>query len=210
MINRSSHKNYFAAALISGCFFMFGCENDINEIKQLGAKKPSIEEGKKIESYLSTDGKVRAKLTAPILLRYQGDSTRKSEFPQSLHVDFYNDSLKVESQLSAKYGNYIEGENKVFLRDSVVVFNIKGDTLFTEELYWDQTQNLLYTDKQVVISQKNPRQKIIGLKGMKCRQDMSDMTIYELRPGSFLIVPDSTTTRRDSIATPAPAPAKTH
>lgn len=147
------------------------------------------------------NGKMRAKLTAPVLLSYQGDSARKAEFPQSLHVDFYNDSLVIESQLSAKYGRYLEGENKVFLKDSVVAFNIKGDTLFAKELYWDQNLNKFYTDKEVTISQKTPRQRLIGLKGIRCNQDLSDITLFDLKPGSFFVVPDSTSATKDTSKT---------
>ncbi len=203
MTNCFLHNKYILAAGIIGCFFVFGCENDVNEVKELGKRKPGIEEGKNIESYLSLDGKMKAKLTAPLLLRYQGDSARKAEFPKSLHVDFYNDSLRVESQLSALYGRYLEGESKVYLRDSVVVFNIKGDTLFSRELYWDQTLNKFYTDKQVIISQKSPRQRLVGRKGMRCNQDLSNMTIYDVQPGSFVFIPpDSTHATTDSTVHP--------
>ena len=105
---------------------MPSCENDVNEVKQLGKKNPGIEEGKNITSFLSMGGKMKAKLTAPILLRYQGDSALKSEFPKTLFVEFYNDSTKLESTLSAKYGRYMENENKIYLRDSVVIIRING------------------------------------------------------------------------------------
>lgn len=198
MIKRLLHKKIWKAAVIAGCFFMQACENDVNEVKELGKRRPGIDEGTKIESYLSLNGKMRAKLTAPQLLSYQGDSARKAEFPKSLHVDFYNDSLVIESQLSAKYGRYLEGENKVFLRDSVVVFNIKGDTLFAKELLWDQTKSEFFTDKEVTLSQKNPRQRLIGLRGMRSKQDLSDITLFQMKPGSFFVIPDSTSTAKDS------------
>src|SRR5258708_3149309 len=99
MINPFTHKKLITAAILTGCFFMFACENDVNEVRELGRKKPGIEEGKNISSFLSMNGKMRAHLTAPLLLRYQGDSARKAEFPNTLHVDFYNDTAKIESQL---------------------------------------------------------------------------------------------------------------
>ncbi len=198
MINRLLHKKLLIAAVTTGCFFMLSCENDVNEVKALGKRKPGVDEGRKIESYLSVGGHMRARLTAPVLLSYQGDSARKAEFPQSLHVDFYNDSLVIESQLSARYGRYLEGESKVFLKDSVVAFNIKSDTLFAKELYWDQTLGQFHTDKEVVLSLHSPRQRLIGLKGIRCNQDLSDFTLFEIKPGSFVVVPDSTSTAKDT------------
>ena len=117
MISPLTSIQMIKAALLTGCFFMFACENDVNEVRELGKKKPNIEEGKNISSYLSMNGKMRAHLTAPLLLRFNSDTGKKTEFPNSLHVDFYNDSMKVESQLSAQYGRYLENENKVYLRE---------------------------------------------------------------------------------------------
>jgi len=184
---------------------MCACENDVNEVRELGKKKPGIEEGKNIDSYLSMNGKMRAHLTAPLLLRYQGDSSKKAEFPKSLHVDFFNDSMKVESQLKARYGRYLENEDKVFLKDSVVIFNIKGDTLFCEELYWDQTQQKFYTDKRVLLSKNYRHTLVVGENGMTANQDLSNITFYKINPNSYSFIPDSTaSTTTPAITTPAP------
>ena len=45
--------------------FLAGCENDIQEVIALGKKNAGVEEGFNIESYMSTAGKVKAKLIAP-------------------------------------------------------------------------------------------------------------------------------------------------
>jgi LPS export ABC transporter protein LptC len=86
-------------------------------------------------------------------------------------VDFYNDSLKIESKLDAHYGKYRELEQKVFLKDSVVVRNIlKGDTLHCDELWWDKNTQKFYTDKKVRI---NTKDKIIFGTGLEAGQDFS-------------------------------------
>ncbi|WP_018616238.1 LPS export ABC transporter periplasmic protein LptC [Segetibacter koreensis] len=175
-----------AAAFFLGCFFVCSCENDIREVQNLNQKTLGIEEAKGIESYLSQDGKVKAKLTAPLMLRYQLD-TPKVEFPNSLRVDFFDDSTKVESKLFSKYGRYLENENKVFLRDSVVVFNMSGDTLFCKELYWDQNKAIFYTDKNVIIHK--PDQKVFG-NGLIADQSFKWFTIKHPHD-SYLNIPDS-------------------
>lgn len=186
-IIRNTMKIYkITAAIIIGCFFVWSCENDIQDVRNLNPKAIGVEEGKQIESYLSEGGKIKAKLMAPIMLRYLTD-TPKVEFPKTLHVHFYNDSTRVESKLFAKYGRYLESENKVFLRDSVVVFNIKGDSLFCKELYWDQNKSIFYTEKNVILHQ--PNQKIYG-KGMIADQNFKWFTITQPY-NSFLNIPDS-------------------
>ena len=186
MTNRIFISIKILAAFIAGCFFILSCENDINIVKNHNKKSIGIEEGKQIESYLSQGGKVKAKLMAPTMLRYQLD-TPKVVFPNSLKVDFYNDSTKIESRLFAKYGQYLENDNKVFLKDSVVVFNINGDTLFCQELYWDQVKSIFYTDKNVIIHK--PDQKVYG-NGLIADQSFKWFTIKHPH-NSFMNIKDS-------------------
>jgi LPS export ABC transporter protein LptC len=157
---------------------LFSCENDIHRVQDLGKHHVGIEEGKNIESYLSQGGVVRAKLTALTMLRQLTD-TVKVEFTNGLHVLFYDSVTNVESQLFAKYGNYYENNNKVFLRDSVKVFNVKHDTLWCKELYWDQNRSIFYTDKPIKISQQNPHQIIYGL-GLRADQNFKWFTINHI------------------------------
>ncbi len=193
MIKPSSHIKKILAACFVGCFFIWGCENDVNDVKEFGRRAPGIEEGKNIESYISQEGRITAKLTAPLLLRYQGDSLRKAEFPNTLHVDFFDSSMRIESQLFAKYGRYLQNESKVFLRDSVVIFNTKGDTLYSNELYWDQSLGQFYTSTPVTLVQSYPyKQKGRYAKGFRSNQDLTDLTFFDIQPGSFAILPDST------------------
>lgn len=185
MISSTKRLYRIIAALTIGCFFVLSCENEIGDVQNLNKKQVTVEEGKQIESFLSEAGKVKAKLNAPVMLRYQDSA--KVEFPKSLHVDFYNDSTKIDSKLSAKYGRYLETESKVYLRDSVVVFNMKGDTLFCKELYWDQRKSIFYSDKNVILHQ--PNQKVYG-KGMIADQNFKWFTIKQPY-NSYLNIPDS-------------------
>jgi LPS export ABC transporter protein LptC len=170
MIKRRRKYFWLIASLSLIYFFSGGCVNNLKDIPTIGKKQTSIEEGKQIESFYSQDAKVKAKLTAPYMLRHLLDSTFV-EFPKTLHVDFYNDTMIIESKLDALYGKYREFENKVFLRDSVVVRNIlKGDTLHCDELWWDQKTQKFYTDKKVRI---NTKDKIIFGTGLEAAQNFS-------------------------------------
>jgi LPS export ABC transporter protein LptC len=65
----------------------------------------------------------------------------------------------------------------VFLRDSVIIFNVAGDTLRTPELWWDQSSQRIYTDKAVKIRKSG--NLIYGV-GMEARQDLSDVNIKQV------------------------------
>ena len=163
----------YTAALILGCCFIFySCENDVKEIKELTEKKVMKEEAVKIEGYLSQEGKMKAKLKAPLMLRVAAD-TLYVEFPQTLHVDFYDDSARIETRLDSRYGKYFENFGKIYLRDSVTVITVKGDTLRSPDLWWDQNTRLFYTDKYAVY---NGIGKVIhGGKGLVATQDLNSV-----------------------------------
>lgn len=162
----------FIIAAFASCFFMAACENDIREVDNQFQKKIAVEEALGVESYLSQQGKVKAKLTAPYMKRFLID-TPYVEFPRTLHVDFFNDSTIVESTLDARYARHMEFQRKVLLRDSVIVINkLKGDTLRTSELWWDQNKEEFYTDKIAYINQKTGYS--IAKNGIRAKQDFSE------------------------------------
>jgi LPS export ABC transporter protein LptC len=144
---------FLSAAVISGCFFVLSCENSQKDIDDMTRNFEMVEEAKHVVSYLSQGGHTKAKLSAPLMYRYTRD-TVYVEFPDSLHVDFYNDSMRVETQVSALYGKYFEYLNKVYLKDSVVIFNIMGDTMRCPEMWWDQAKQKFYSDQPTRLDTK--------------------------------------------------------
>jgi LPS export ABC transporter protein LptC len=187
-MNKFNYQNKYlkGAAFFLSCFFFIACENDQKTIDEWTQNKVMVEEAKSIEVFMSESGRMKAKLTAPYMLRYTSD-TIMVEFPQTLHADFFDSSAKVESQLNCRYGKYYESLNKVYLRDSVVVFNIYGDSLYTPELWWDQNSQKLYTEKKVRIRKSGSL--FFGI-GMEAKQDLSDIHIKQIT-NSTLQVPDS-------------------
>jgi LPS export ABC transporter protein LptC len=112
------------------------------------------------------------------------------EFPNTIKVDFYKDSLHIESKLTANYANYKEAENKIFLKDNVIIYNVLGDTLWCKEMIWDQNTSKFITDQDVVVKQHNPIAKIYG-KGLEANQNLTDIHIFKPQSNSFAILSDS-------------------
>lgn len=193
MISHSYKKfNHLAVALISSCFFMASCENNVNEVRNLGKKNGGVDIGKDVAIYMSSGGKMSAKIMGPIMNRYLQDSSKMVEFPNNIYVDFFKDSAKVDSKLRANYANYKETENKIFLQGNVVVFNLQGDTLWCQEMFWDQETGKFHTDKDVIVKQHNPQVKTFG-KGFEANQDLTDIRIFQVQPNSYAILNDSST-----------------
>ncbi len=179
------HYIFKLTACFASCFFMIGCENSDEAIKELSSKRIGVEEAKDVVINYSIAGKTKSQLRAPLMLRYQ-DTAAYIEFPKTIHADFYNDSLVIESKLDSRYAKYLESENKVFLRDSVRVTNTNGDTLYCTELYWDRSKKgeEFYTDKPVRIRTKT---HLINGDGLVAPQDFKEWMI--INPKGFVKVP---------------------
>lgn len=149
------------------------CENDIHSIPGLQKNNLTVDEVTNAECYFSQEGNVQAKLIAPFMLRYY-DSIPRVEFPQSMHVDFFNASRQITSYLDAKKGRYFEQQAKVLLEDSVVVIQTGGDTLRTEKLIWEQSRHSFYTDADIAIRQKT---KTIYGKGFESDEQLKNFRI---------------------------------
>lgn len=163
------------------------CENSESDIKALSDKNIQKDEAIKVESFLSQGGAVKARLTAPVMLRVMAQArvdTPYVEFPKKLHVDFFNDQKIVESQLDSKYGRYFESLNKVYLRDSVKVVSIKGDTLTCDDLWWDQNLQKFYTDKPALL--RSPTNFIDAKYGLEATQDFKDIKFKEVKDSRIL------------------------
>ena len=174
-------------------FFLIGCENSQRELDKVSKKQLAVEEAKDVESYLSQSGIVKARLTAPVMIRYTADSPRV-EFPSTMHTEFFLDPEKrmpsgfpadsqvVESHIFSKYGKYTEYNSKVYLRDSVVAYNvIKKDTLWCDELWWDQEKKIIYTQSRFRFKTHDGQDMKGDGKntGFEAKQDFSEYTLFK-------------------------------
>lgn len=170
-----------------------GCNDKANQpVTRKGPYIEVPEEGTNISAFLSEAGlemgqlqaRVKGKLRSPFMLHYQRTDSPNFVFPKTLHVDFFKDSIFanqkpiIESQLDARYGKYLPNQEKVFLRDSVVVKNLlKGDTLHCKYLWWDQHTQRFSTDDSVEIHQKD---KTLWGTGMEADQNFRWFTIKHM------------------------------
>lgn len=159
---------FFSAIILLGCF-LASCENSLEDINKITAKRIGVETAKGVTIIYSIGSQTKSRITAPLMLRHE-EAVPYIEFTKTIHADFFDDTLGVESKMDAHYAKYNETESKVFLRDSVVVINTKGDTLYCNELYWDRkrTDEEFYTDKPVRI--RTPTEILDG-DGLDAPQD---------------------------------------
>lgn len=173
----SLYKLFTITAFATSCIFFYACNTDKLKKANLSTQNTNVEEAKDVRINYSIGGNRKAVLVSPLMFRVQ-DTLSYLEFPRSIHVDFFDANDVVESKLDARYAKYKDNQNIVFLKDSVRVINVKGDTLYCDELYWDRTRTNteFYTEKPVRI---RTRTHLINGIGMDARQDFKEWHIVQ-------------------------------
>ncbi len=166
----ASKKYFFLYGLL--VLICFGCENDPADVEALIKETREVEEAKNIKATFSQSGKLKAILEAPIMYRVKAD-TIYTEFPESIHVAFYNEAGAIDNIVQAKYAKYYEMLHKVYMRDSVVVYNTT-DTLYAMDMWWDQNQEIFYSTNPVRV--RTISQKLNGT-GIRAKSDFTKYSI---------------------------------
>jgi LPS export ABC transporter protein LptC len=152
--------------------FAAGCENDPAEIDKMIKETQEVEEAKNVKATFSQSGNLKAILEAPIMFRVRAD-TIYTEFPESIHVTFYNETGAIDNIVKARYAKYYEMLRKVYMRDSVVVYN-STDTLYAKDMWWDQNEEIFYSTNPVRV--RTVSQKLNGT-GITAKSDFSKYSI---------------------------------
>ena len=151
-----------------------GCENDIERINLLTdeTEAPTIQ-GTNIRVIYSDSAKVKVQVLAPVYKQYPNVERPYMEFEKGLEVYFYDDSAKIESELRADYTIYYMEEQLWHATGNVVAKNFEnGDALYTEELFWDEKEEVIYSDSYTrVHSEENT---LYGKKGFRSNQNLSN------------------------------------
>ncbi|MDR0954070.1 MAG: LPS export ABC transporter periplasmic protein LptC [Rikenellaceae bacterium] len=94
----------------------------------------------------SVNGKLSYLFETPLLERYELAEEPYMEFRQGVKMTTYNDSTQlVESTLVADFAKYIEPKQLWEARGNVVATNAEGRVLKTEQLFWDEKEDRIYS-----------------------------------------------------------------
>lgn len=163
------------------CALLFSCgDEDLSE-KDFQPYEGPVSVIENFELTYSDSAKVKVRLMAKKQLEY---SNGDRNFPEGVYIEFYNKEELLETTLQANSGT-LDGETNIYTAmGDVKIHNLlQSKSLFSEELYWDPTKEIIYTDKNVIIIQDG--EKITGT-GLEASQDFEN---YEIKnpKGSFAI-----------------------
>ena len=153
-------RNLFLVSVSSGILALFlSCERKIDKIRMDVLLLPSVT-AKNSTTVFTDSGKVQLIMTFDIMESYTNVEQPYSEFRSGIKVMFYEGNEKPAGTVFSKYAKYTDKKKLWELKDSVVVVNESNDKLETEQLFWDQEKDLIYTDRFIKIT--NEDQTVMG------------------------------------------------
>ena len=176
---RKQYDFVFALMIFLFLSTLTSCVNDLDTIRKITYKSTDPDDRTRDLVVLYTDsGYAKIQVFAKIAETYtKPDQVMKLK--DGVKVNFFDDDGEIISVLTALYGEIHQNEGTMFVRDSVVLYNIeKRQRLETEELHWNQKDSSIYTNKAVVVRKDDA---ILFGQGIKTKQDFTEYEFIQPR-----------------------------
>jgi LPS export ABC transporter protein LptC len=134
---------------------ILSCENKIDLIPKSDLLTLPSLTVKDFETVFTDSGRLQLVMISPLMEQYDNTDFPYSEFKSGIKVIFYDGKKEPVASVTAKYAKFNKTNSLWELKDSVVVVNESNDKLETEVLFWNQTKDLIYTDRFVKITNEN-------------------------------------------------------
>lgn len=125
----------------------WGCENDINLINEITRKKGGEEIVHDITMRYTDSSRLKVLLRAPVIWRRTEGTNTIQEFSKGIYCEFYDDSSRLKATLTARFAIRDENKRLMTARDHVVLNSRDSTILESEELNWDESRAIIYTNK---------------------------------------------------------------
>lgn len=177
-------RKILVASALAGAAFLVSCKNDIETVKAISnlEGKPSVEMDT-FRMVYTESGKVRMEVSAPELKNYEKGRKPFSEFKKGINVISYNERGEKVASITSKYAIYHEDEHLWEARNDVVGKNDKGETLYTEKLFWNEKTRRISSD--VFVKVVKPDGSVNSGEGIDSDEKFQDYRIKKPRFTGF-------------------------
>ncbi|MDX1278195.1 LPS export ABC transporter periplasmic protein LptC [Oceanihabitans sediminis] len=151
MINKSLYIKSLVTVFTVTLFF--SCKSNFDEVQKMGVSEDQpIGVAENINLKYTDSGRVTANLISPKMLDFTNRPFGYNEFPDGITLYMY-DEQNQKNTVIADYAISYSETSLIDLQGNVVVTSHKKDTLFAEQLYYDQKKEWLFTNKPVTFRQ---------------------------------------------------------
>lgn len=132
-------------ALVMTVFF--SCKNNFKDVQNVGVlQNEPIGEADTINLKYTDSFQLKANLLSPKLYDYSNRNFAFSEFPKGIELTIY-DKEGNASKIFSDYAISYKETDLIDLRGNVILATHTKDSLFTEQMYFDQKKEWVFTNQ---------------------------------------------------------------
>ena len=154
----------------------FSCKNNFKEVQNIGiVDSGPLTIAEHINTKYTDSGRLKMNLISPKMLDFSNRAFAFFEFPDGVNLNFFDDNNN-KNNVVADYGLVYNETNLIDLRGNVILTTHNKDTLFAEQLYYDQKTEWLFTNQPVKFRTKN---EIINGNGFDSNRNFTNAEVLE-------------------------------
>jgi len=177
-------KNIFINLVtVSAVTLFFSCKNNFKEVQNIGILSSGpLTIAENINTKYTDSGRLKSILKSPKMLNYSNREFAYYEFPEGVDLILFDDNNN-QSHVVADYAIVYNETDLIDLRGNVVLNTHNKDTLFAEQLFYDQKGEWLFTNKPVKF---RTRDQLIDGHGFDSDRNFTKAGVLEVKGIVFL------------------------
>jgi LPS export ABC transporter protein LptC len=143
----TKHKTINLVTVLAVTLF-FGCESNFKEVQKINVTEftPSGD-ADKVNLKYTDSGLIKVVLLSPKMLDFATVAFPFTEFPKGIDVTLYDENGKT-TRVTSNYAISYKITGIIDLQGKVKIVSEKGQTMETEQLYYDQKNEWFFTEKK--------------------------------------------------------------
>ena len=145
-------KIFFFLTILLCSIAIFSCESNFKEVQKMGLSEFNASgEADTINLKYTDSGRIKAVLISPKMLEYGMVEFPFTEFPKGIDLTLF-DAKGKKTFVKSNYAISHKETNIIDLQGKVRITNETGETLETEQLYFDQKNEWFFTERKFKLS----------------------------------------------------------
>lgn len=154
-----------------------GCSNDKTEVvhRNTDMETAPTMMTRDVVTMISDSGITRYRITTDLWLVYDEAAEPHWRFPEGLFMEKFDDKFVTEATILCDSATYLKNRQLWRLDGNVNILNTLGEKFLTQQLFWDQRQNKIYSDSFIHIERADRTIEGVGF------ESNNRMTRYNIK-----------------------------
>ena len=156
----SSKRLHIIRNIVTACVvtLFFSCENDFSDVQKIGVLQnqpigEAIDIDLKYTELIEDSVRLKANLISSKMLDYSNREFSFSEFPEGILLKVYGEEGQLTT-ITSRYAIFYSDTDIIDLRDHVTITTHDGKVLETDQLYYNEKLEWVFTDRPWVFKRE--------------------------------------------------------